>query len=61
MEGRKAKGKILMETLQKALDDFLDALALAYPDGGELTEEQQIKVLTHIAKVAEILKLKILE
>jgi hypothetical protein len=45
--------------LEEAFLAFIDALGEAFPDGEGLTEETQIKIMTYLAKVAEILNIDI--
>ena len=41
--------------LEETFFAFIDELGETFPDGGSLTVETQIEILTHLAKVAVIL------
>jgi tRNA threonylcarbamoyladenosine modification (KEOPS) complex Cgi121 subunit len=45
--------------LEEMFFAFIEALGEAYPDGGILSENTQIEIMMHLAKVAQILNIDI--
>jgi len=49
------------EIVQVAFNNFVNSLRDGYPDGEGITQEDQLKVLMHVAHIADILNLDIPE